>query len=304
MIEYCTRSLRLPCPSVGPMVGVKQTMITLKSRRVSRIIVTGFANKREIESGRSEVEEETLLVPQHVAMIMDGNGRWAKKRLLPRVVGHTRGVKRVRDVVKLCLAHQIRFLTLFAFSTENWQRPEDEVSHLMALFATTLEGELDKLQAHGVRLRVVGDGTRFTPRLQALIASAEKRTVAGERLTLTIAANYGGRWDIQQAFRAWLKNQWSCLAAGGVLPEATEIDLKPYMSMAYAPDPDLVIRTGGEQRISNFLLWQSAYTELYFTDTLWPDFDADAMTQALAWFAGRERRFGHVDSQLRAAAGG
>ncbi len=241
-------------------------------------------------------------VPQHVAMIMDGNGRWAKNRFLPRVAGHARGVRRVRDVVKFCLARQIRFLTLFAFSTENWNRPENEVSYLMGLFAATLEGEINKLWENGVRLRVIGDRTRFTPRLQALIASAEARTAGADRLILTVAANYGGQWDIQQAFRAWMKNQWPSLATGGTLPEPSEIDLKPYLSMAYAPDPDLVIRTGGEQRISNFLMWQSVYAELYFTETLWPDFDTAAMELAFAWFAGRERRFGQIGQQQRATA--
>ncbi len=240
--------------------------------------------------------------PQHVAMIMDGNGRWAKTRLLPRVAGHARGVRRVRDVVKFCLAREVRFLTLFAFSTENWNRPDDEVGYLMGLFATALEGEINKLWKHGVRLRVIGDRSRFPPRLQALIASAEARTAEGDRLTLTVAVNYGGQWDIRQAFTAWLKSQWPFTDRDDELPDPSEIDLKPYLSMAYAPDPDLMIRTGGERRISNFLLWQSVYAELYFTDTLWPDFDAAAMEQAFAWFAGRERRFGHIGQQQRATA--
>lgn len=241
-------------------------------------------------------------MPQHVAIIMDGNGRWAKKRHLPRVAGHARGVKRVRDIVEFCMARDIRYLTLFAFSTENWKRPVDEVNHLMGLFVSALEGEVSKLHRNGIRLRVVGDLTRFNPRLQALIASAEARTAGNDRLTLTVAANYGGQWDLKQAFGKWLKAQIAAdnLVAEAVSPE--DIDLEPHLSMAYAPDPDLVIRTGGEQRISNFLLWQSAYAELYFTDTLWPAFDAAEMEQALAWYAQRERRFGQTSQQIQAVA--
>lgn len=241
-------------------------------------------------------------MPKHIAMIMDGNGRWAKKRHLPRVAGHARGVRRVRDIVEFCIARNIRYLTLFAFSTENWKRPADEISYLMSLFVNALEGEVNKLYQNGVRLRVIGDLRPFSPRLQALIASAEARTAGNDRLILTVAANYGGQWDIKQAFSGWLKAQRS---AGNprveqVSPE--DIDLKPYLSMAYAPDPDLVIRTGGEQRISNFLLWQSAYAELYFTDIPWPAFDAAEMEQALAWYAQCERRFGQTSQQVQAIA--
>jgi undecaprenyl diphosphate synthase len=235
-------------------------------------------------------------------MIMDGNGRWAKKRHLPRVAGHARGVKRVRDIVEFCIARDIPYLTLFAFSTENWKRPVDEVNHLMGLFVSALEGEVNKLYKNGVRLRVIGDLHPFNPRLQALIASAEARTAGNDRLTLTIAANYGGRWDIQQAFSRWLKTQRSVDDPGAERLGPEDIDLKPYLSMAYAPDPDLIIRTGGEQRISNFLLWQSAYAELYFTDTLWPAFDAAQMEQALIWYAQRERRFGQTSQQIKAIA--
>jgi undecaprenyl diphosphate synthase len=235
-------------------------------------------------------------------MIMDGNGRWAKKRHLPRVAGHARGVKRVRDIVEFCIARNIAYLTLFAFSTENWKRPADEVNHLMGLFMTALESEVNKLHKNGVRLRIIGDLRPFSPRIQSLIASAEAQTADNNRLVLTIAANYGGRWDIQQAFVGWLKAR----AAAGmnttepVNPE--DIDLTPFLSMAYAPDPDLIIRTGGEQRTSNFLLWQSAYAELYFTDTLWPAFDSAAMEQALAWYALRERRFGQTSKQVQVSA--
>jgi undecaprenyl diphosphate synthase len=235
-------------------------------------------------------------------MIMDGNGRWARKRHLPRVAGHARGVKRVRDIVEFCIARNIRYLTLFAFSTENWKRPVDEVNHLMGLFVTALEAEVNKLCKNGVCLRVIGDLSPFSPRLQTLITTAEARTAGNDRLTLTIAANYGGRWDIQQAFVGWLKVQQAAgnAAAQQVSPE--DIDLGPYLAMAYAPNPDLVIRTGGEQRISNFLLWQSAYAELYFTDTLWPAFDATEMERALAWYAQRERRFGQVGQPAQAIA--
>jgi len=234
-------------------------------------------------------------------MVMDGNGRWAKKRFLPRLAGHARGVKRVRDIVEFCIAFNIRFLTLFAFSRENWKRPADEVEHLMELFSSTLEGEVGRLYKNGVRLRVIGDLTPFGPRLQQLITSAEARTAGNDRLVLTIAANYGGQWDIKEALSRWVNNH---LAAGSLPPEvsSSDIDLEPYLSMAYAPDPDLIIRTGGEQRMSNFLLWQSAYTELFFTDTLWPDFGAAEMEKALAWYAQRERRFGQTSQQVHTVA--
>lgn len=242
-----------------------------------------------------------LAVPQHVAMIMDGNGRWARRRLLPRVAGHGRGVKRVRDVVEFCLKRGIRYLTLFAFSTENWKRPADEVDHLMGLFVSALEAEVNKLRANGVRLRVIGDLEPFSPRLQSLIASTEARTADNDRLVLTVAANYGGQWDIRQAFSRWLHARLAMgdLPAGGVAPG--DIDLEPYLAMAYAPNPDLIIRTGGEQRVSNFLMWQSAYSEMYFTETLWPDFGAAEMEKALDWYARRERRFGQTSQQLLAA---
>jgi len=233
---------------------------------------------------------------------MDGNGRWAKKRHLPRVAGHARGVKRVRDIVEFCIVRNIRYLTLFAFSTENWKRPADEVDYLMGMFVSALEEEVSKLHRNGIRLRVIGERAPFDPRLQALIASAEARTADNDRLTLTIAANYGGQWDIKQAFGTWLKAR---LAEGALVAEQINperIDLTPYLAMAYAPNPDLLIRTGGEQRISNFLLWQSAYTELYFTDTPWPSFDAAQMEQALAWYAQRERRFGQTSQQIQALA--
>ncbi|MEF8733054.1 MAG: polyprenyl diphosphate synthase [Candidatus Accumulibacter meliphilus] len=231
-------------------------------------------------------------VPRHVAIIMDGNGRWARKRLLPRFAGHHRGVETVRATVKTCLQRGIEFLTIFAFSSENWRRPQEEVSLLMQLFVKALKDEVSKLHRNGVRLRVVGDLSRFEPELQALIRSSEERTADNERLILTVAANYGGRWDILQAVNHML------LSEPGKNGTWTESDLAPHLAMSYAPEPDLFIRTGGEQRISNFLLWQLAYSEFYFTDLLWPEFDAVAFDAALASFQQRERRFGRTSEQL------
>ena len=231
-------------------------------------------------------------MPSHVAVIMDGNGRWAKKRFLPRVAGHVKGVELVREMVRACLERGIQYLTLFAFSSENWRRPQEEVSLLMQLFVKALEQEVEKLDRNGVRLRVVGDLSRFEPRLQALIREAEATTQNNTRLDLTIAANYGGRWDIMQAMNRLLADR----APGQNVIE--EGDLDPYLSMRYAPEPDLFIRTGGEQRISNFLLWQLAYTELYFTDTLWPDFDTAQFDKAIASYQQRERRFGRTSEQV------
>ena len=233
-----------------------------------------------------------MAVPRHVAVIMDGNGRWAKKRFLPRVAGHVKGVELVREMVRACLERNVKFLTLFAFSSENWRRPQDEVSLLMQLFVKALEQEVDKLDRNGVRLRVIGDLDRFEERLQVLIRAAEEKTAKNERLDLTIAANYGGRWDIMQAVNRMLAEQ----------PEKRsgwqECELDPYLSMNFAPEPDLFIRTGGEERISNFLLWQLAYTELYFTDINWPDFTINELYKALFDFQSRERRFGKTSDQL------
>ena len=228
--------------------------------------------------------------PRHIAIIMDGNGRWAKKRLLPRVAGHAQGVERVRDIVQACIERNVEYLTLFAFSSENWRRPEEEVSRLMELFVMALEREVGKMHRNGVNLKVVGDLSRFDQRLRDLITQGELKTASNQRLTLTVCANYGGRWDILQAANRWLQDH-----PGGELSEAA---LTPYLSMAYAPEPDLFIRTGGEQRISNFLLWQLAYSELYFTESLWPDFDAQALDLAIASFQKRERRFGRTSEQL------
>jgi undecaprenyl diphosphate synthase len=235
-------------------------------------------------------------VPRHVAIIMDGNGRWAKRRRLPRIAGHRRGLEAVRAAVSACAERGIAYLTLFAFSSENWRRPAEEVALLMQLFSTALTSEVRKLHRSGVRLRVVGDTQRFGAKLGRLIEEAEALTAGNKRLTLTIAANYGGRWDILQAINRLLKdNDFKNKN------EILETDLAPYLAMSYAPEPDLFIRTGGEQRISNFLLWQLAYAELYFTETLWPDFDAAALDAAIVSYRGRERRFGRTSDQVEQA---
>jgi undecaprenyl diphosphate synthase len=231
-------------------------------------------------------------VPRHVAVIMDGNGRWAKKRFLPRVAGHVKGVELVREMVRACLEQGIDYLTLFAFSSENWRRPQDEVSLLMQLFVKALEQEVEKLDRNGVRLRIIGDLSSFDARLQQLIGDAQVKTAGNTRLNLTIAANYGGRWDIMQGVNKMLAAQPE--KCGGW----SEGDLEHYLAMHYAPEPDLFIRTGGEERISNFLLWQLAYTELYFTPTLWPDFNTEEFAKAIASYQQRERRFGRTSEQL------
>jgi len=234
-------------------------------------------------------------VPEHLAIIMDGNGRWATERFLPRTAGHARGVQAVRRVVEICGRKGVRYLTLFAFSSENWRRPAEEVSLLMRLFVQTLEKEVDKLSAQGVRLRVVGDLGGFEQRLQELIRAAEARTAHNDTLHLTIAANYGGRWDILQATQEMLRQRPELAAAPQSIDEAA---LTPYLSMAFAPEPDLFIRTGGEQRISNFLIWQLAYTELYFTERYWPDFTTRDIDAAFEWYRTRERRFGRTSAQV------
>ena len=231
-------------------------------------------------------------VPRHVAVIMDGNGRWAKRQHLPRIAGHRRGVEAVRATVAACAERGVEFLTLFAFSSENWRRPAEEVALLMQLFTMALSNEVDKLHRNGVRLKVVGDLSRFEPTIRRLIDQGERLTADNKRLTLTVAANYGGRWDILQAFNKVVSEQ------KGKIESITEAMLAPHLAMSYAPEPDLFIRTGGEQRVSNFLLWQLAYTELYFTERLWPDFDAAALDEAIASFRTRERRFGRTSEQL------
>ncbi|WP_417066945.1 polyprenyl diphosphate synthase [Niveibacterium terrae] len=237
-------------------------------------------------------------VPRHVAIIMDGNGRWAKRRLMPRVAGHKRGLETVRRIVRCCLDRGVGHLTLFAFSSENWRRPQEEVSFLMQLFLKALEEEIVKLHQNKVRFRVVGDLSRFDARIRELIVRSEALTSGNDALTLTIAANYGGRWDILNA----------CNRAAKAHPERvgelSEEDVAPFLALADAPEPDLFIRTGGEQRISNFLLWQLAYAELYFTDLLWPEFSAKAFDEALASYRTRERRFGRTSEQLQKATEG
>jgi undecaprenyl diphosphate synthase len=232
-------------------------------------------------------------VPRHVAVIMDGNGRWAKRRRLPRIAGHRRGVESVRATVKACAERGVEFLTLFAFSSENWRRPAEEVALLMQLFTMALSSEVEKLHRNGVRLKVVGDLARFDPTIRRLVEQGERLTADNRRLTLTVAANYGGRWDILQATNRFIRENPG--------REISEEQLAPYLAMSYAPEPDLFIRTGGEQRVSNFLLWQLAYTELYFTDKLWPDFDAAALDEAIESFRTRERRFGRTSEQLEAS---
>ena len=226
---------------------------------------------------------------------MDGNGRWARKRFLPRIAGHKRGVETVRELVKQCVKLNVEFLTLFAFSSENWRRPPEEVSFLMGLFMDALDREVVKLHQNNIKLVMIGDRTHFDAKLVDQIEASELLTANNTGLVLTIAANYGGRWDMLQAVNKMQK----------ALPELSgqyqEQNLQPYLSMSYAPEPDLFIRTGGEMRISNFLLWQLAYTELYFTDTLWPDFDEKALDAALSWYGTRVRRFGKTDEQVSGA---
>jgi undecaprenyl diphosphate synthase len=229
-------------------------------------------------------------VPRHVAIIMDGNGRWAKRRHLPRFAGHKRGVEAVRASVEACVDRGIEYLTLFAFSSENWRRPPEEVALLLQLFTGALANEVEKLHRSGIRLKVVGDLSGFDAKIRLLVEQGERLTAGNRKLTLTIAANYGGRWDLLQAANRHHREQPG--------RDATEEDLARYLAMNYAPEPDLFVRTGGEQRISNFLLWQLAYTELYFTDTLWPDFDAAALDAAVESYRQRERRFGRTSEQL------
>ena len=228
-------------------------------------------------------------VPRHVAVIMDGNGRWAKKRFLPRVMGHKKGLDALEDLCRTCAEAGIPYLTVFAFSTENWRRPADEVSFLMGLFLAALQKKVAKMHKNGLRLKVIGDRSRFPAEIQAGIRDAEALTAANTGLTLTIAADYGGRWDILQAANALIKEGKS---------EISESDLAAKLMLAEAPEPDLFIRTGGETRISNFMLWQMAYAEFYFTDTLWPDFDSREMHRARESFQQRERRYGRTSEQL------
>ena len=241
----------------------------------------------------TKIIPETDKVPRHVAIIMDGNGRWAKSRSLPRIVGHKNGIEAVRTAVKACIERGVNYLTLFAFSSENWRRPTEEISYLMQLFIMVLKQEIIKLHENGIRFKVIGDLTKFEPKIIEFIRNGEEMTTANTRLTLTIAANYGGRWDIMQAVhKMHMQDQ-------KLINNFVEEDLSQHFAMNYAPEPDLFIRTGGEQRISNFLLWDLAYTELYFTNTLWPDFNADSLDLAIQSYQQRERRFGRTSEQLQ-----
>ncbi len=233
--------------------------------------------------------------PRHIAIIMDGNGRWAQLRFMPRAIGHQAGVKAVRKIVEYCAKQQVEVLSLFAFSSENWRRPEQEVSLLMGLFMATLQREINKLDRNNIRLRFIGDRAAFSEKLQAKMAEGEAQTQNNTALTLVIAANYGGRWDMCQAFQAVAEK----MAAGELEnQDINEQLINQHLSTADLPEPDLFIRTGGEQRVSNFLLWQLAYTELYFTPTLWPDFDPDSLAEAIKSFKSRQRRFGHTGEQM------
>ncbi len=237
-------------------------------------------------------------VPRHIAIVMDGNGRWAKARFQPRSFGHNAGRKAVRDVIEGCVRQGVEALTLFAFSSENWQRPEDEVSALMGLFLRALDKEVDELHAQGVRLRFIGELAGFSDELRQRMERAMARTAQNTRLQLNIAVNYGGRWDIVQAAR----QAALAIGRGELTAEALdEATLGRWMSLAELPPLDLFIRTGGEQRISNFLLWQAAYAELYFTDTLWPDFDQACLARAIDDYARRERRYGRTSEQVAPA---
>ena len=231
-------------------------------------------------------------IPHHIAFIMDGNRRWAKARGLHVALGHISGVRRLRKLVEACAAYKVGFVTAFAFSTENWLRPVDEVSILMRLLAGYLKKEVKNMNAKGVRLKVVGNTSQLAQNIQDLIRDAETSTAHNTTITLTIAVNYGGRWDVLQAIKAWQ------LAHPGESVDAMiEESLSPYLAMNYAPAPDLLIRSGGESRISNFMLWQTAYTELFFSDILWPDFSNDMLDEAITWYANRDRRFGGNSKQ-------
>jgi undecaprenyl diphosphate synthase len=258
---------------------------------------------------------DVSLVPRHVAIIMDGNGRWAKNRFMPRVAGHKRGVNAVRETVKACGELGIEYLTLFAFSSENWRRPQDEVSVLMQLFLRALENEVEKLHANNIRFKVIGDLTPFDDRIREKIAEGEALTAQNKKLTLTVAANYGGRWDILNAMNKVMEARAVSVKNASNKPQngdfadmssmpVTEAELASHLSMAYAPEPDLFIRTGGEERVSNFLLWQLAYTEFHFSPELWPDFGRASLEKAIESYARRERRFGRTSEQLIAAHGG
>ena len=241
------------------------------------------------------IRGQEQLLPVHIAIVMDGNGRWARKRLLPRTAGHKAGVKSTRKVVELCVSRGINVLTLFAFSSENWKRPEQEVSSLMELFISTLQSEIQSLHKQKVRVRFIGNCAAFSGKLQDRMALAETLTADNTGLQLNIAVNYGGRWDIAQACQAMAQQ---VLDQKLLVADINAELVDRHLSLAELPDPDLFIRTGGERRISNFLIWQLAYTELYFCDELWPEFNEQAFDQAIEWFAGRQRRFGQTGEQV------
>jgi len=252
-------------------------------------------NSQEPASGQANVETSTLQVPRHVAIVMDGNGRWAKARHRPRSFGHRAGQKAVRAAIEFCRRRGIAALTLFAFSSENWQRPKDEVSALMELFLKALDREVEELHGHGVRIRFIGELSAFAPALRERMHAAMAKTQDNRALALNIAVNYGGRWDIANA----AKQAALAVQRGELAPEALdEKSLAPYFCIADLPPVDLFIRTGGEQRISNFVLWQAAYAELYFSEALWPDFDAACLERAIEEYARRERRFGKTSEQM------
>ena len=233
--------------------------------------------------------------PRHIAIIMDGNGRWAQQRMMPRIMGHHAGVKAVRRIVEYCAKERIEVLSLFAFSSENWRRPKEEVSLLMQLFMSTLQSEVDKLDKNNIRLKIIGDKTAFNEALQEKIHAAEAQTANNTGLTLVIAANYGGRWDVTQAVQKIAAG----VKAGILQAEAiTEQLINEHLQTADLPEPDLFIRSGGEERVSNFLLWQLAYTEFYFTPALWPEFDQAMLQDAIISFKSRQRRFGHTGEQM------
>lgn len=237
------------------------------------------------------------VVPRHIAIIMDGNNRWARKRLMPGVAGHKAGVDAVKAMIEVCVEDGVEVLTLFAFSSENWQRPEEEVGALMELFLGALRREVRKLGENGVRLRIIGDRSRFSRDIQQAMADAEQQTAHCSRLTLVVAANYGGQWDMAQAARSLAED----VARGERMPGSIdEQAIEQRLSTSGLPLPDLCIRTGGEKRISNFLLWQLAYAELYFSDLYWPDFKQAALRDAMHDFAGRQRRFGKTSEQIAA----
>ncbi|GLW60167.1 isoprenyl transferase [Hydrogenophilus thermoluteolus] len=236
-------------------------------------------------------------IPRHIAIIMDGNGRWAKARGLPRIEGHRRGVEAVRTVVQHCAELGVEHLTLFAFSSENWRRPPEEVHFLMGLFRLMLKREVARLDKNGIRLRIIGNRDGLSDELRALIEAAETKTACHTKLMLNVAVNYGGRWDLLNAFNRLLSDRPELVG------RVSESDLWPYLALGDAPEPDLFIRTGGEQRISNFLIWQLAYTELYFTPVFWPDFDTAALDAAIQWYRERERRFGRTSEQLATTQG-